>query len=125
MQSDELDQYNRIAQAGRWSWRPVELSELPASTREYVQTWLVHFGVKFELHKPVIGDTYVFRLDNDLVHFLIHHSASGSHMWGDANFNNLDNNTVLAHLVTGGGVAENEIRKLFGAIDRADRFAEN
>lgn len=126
---NELDQYNAIAQNGAWSFKDVSLEELPDSTRKYVETFLVQLGMSFKLHKPVIGNTYVFSINNDLVRFLIHNAVSGEHMWGDKNFDNIDNNTTLAHLIGSEHGDEEATRKLFNKIDtaigRANNFKNN
>jgi hypothetical protein len=126
---NELNRYNAIAQKNAWSFQDVSLEELPDSTRKYVETFLVHLGVSFKLHKPVIGNTYVFGIDNDLVRFLIHNAASGEHMWGNKDFDNIDNNTALAHLMGSKYGGEEIVHKLFNkidtAIDRADNFKNN
>lgn len=96
--NDHLERYNEIAKAGAWQWSDVGLDELPAPTREYVQTWLAG-DIGFKLHKPIIDGVYVFKIDAPPVYFLVHKPAIDAHIWGDASFDDLENNMALAWIV--------------------------
>jgi hypothetical protein len=102
------------------------VNELPPTTKKYVETFLVRNNVPFKLHKPVIGSTFVFLIDNDLVKFLIHNAATGEHMWGDESFDNIDNNEALAHLLGPRfGDKGGTIKKLFDKIDKHIDMSDN
>ncbi|MFA5766562.1 MAG: hypothetical protein WC919_01395 [Candidatus Paceibacterota bacterium] len=123
---DELNQYNEIAQTNGWAFSDVNIRDLPPNTQKYVEAWLLPFGIQPRIHKPVIGNTYVFAVDDDLIKYFIHNSSIGSHMWGDKNFDNIDNNDALAHLATKkyGGDAR-AIKRLFSAIDQKMSYEDN
>jgi len=123
---DELNQYNTIAQSGKWSFSDVNINELPPSTRKYVETWLLPFGIRPRLHTPVIGHTYVFSVDDDLIKYFIHNTEIGSHMWGDKNFDNISNNEALSHLAQKKyGSDPRMMKRLFGAIDQKLSHLDN
>jgi hypothetical protein len=120
-----INRYNEIVESGQLNLVDVNLGELPASTQKYVKVWLGSFGIPFKLHKPVINHTYLFVVDDNLARYLMHDSLKGSHMWGDKNFDNLDNNTVLAHFAGTKGGNEKAIRQLFNSVDSALSHLDN
>lgn len=120
MQKQALTIYNELFRTSKFIWSDVEPSELPASTKQYVNMWLVDTGTTFKLHKPVINNVFVFKVDNKSVVYLIHDANAESHMWGDKNFENLDNNTALATLA-----GAESLKRVFDTIDRRYNYANN
>ena len=124
--NDNLEKYNEIAKAGAWQWSKVGLDELPATTREYVQTWLASGDIEFVLHKPIIDGVYVFKIDVPPVYFLVHNPMIDGHIWGDASFDDLENNTALAWIVNyRDGRDVDKSKTWFDAYDRQLIAASN
>jgi len=113
---DPLDAYNKLAKTNSFHWSSVSLDELPESTYEYVDMWLVRQNIAFQLHRPVIGNVFVFKVDGGPVAYLVHNANTAGHMWGDKNFDNLDNNTALAELLSK-KTGIKDLKRLFDMID--------
>ena len=50
------------------------------------------------MHSPPIDGVYLFEIQHPIVRYLMHDSSNSSHMWGDKNFDDMDNNLALAML---------------------------
>lgn len=94
LQPEEI--YGEIASTSSWSWVDVNLDELPETTREYVQYWLVDLNIPFQIQKPVLENVHIFRLAVPPVCFMAHNTAG--HQWLDAQFIQINDVSAVAHV---------------------------
>ena len=84
--SDIANEFERALNAGELAFSPCDLATLPASTRKYIECFLLESGIKYSLCDRVIEGSYLFKLDDPVVGFLHHDSVTEIHMWADAGF---------------------------------------
>jgi hypothetical protein len=133
-QREITEAYNKIHEKGEFDFQEFAMEELPESTQRYLMMWVEHFGYTALVHTPPIEGTFVFKINHPVVQFLVHDSlacsgcgerscgcnmSKGSHMWGNKNFDNLDNNLALALLVEkGADLGPERIQEIFDKFDR-------
>ena len=116
--------YDELFRDDEFNWVDVDFDSLPDSTRSYLKQFLSGFNLKY--HHPPINGEYVFLIDHPVVQYLIHDSVSESHMWGDVDFENLDNNYALAVLLAPTlGIEVHKAKKLFDTADELTRFFDS
>lgn len=100
MLSATANEYERLINDGNIMWLPVNLEELPLSTRSYVEMMLngyIYFvaGVK-------LNGTYLFKVNHPVVKYLHHVPQTNQHMWAGEGFHEfLDNDQIFDVLVRG------------------------
>jgi hypothetical protein len=101
---------NEMFEKNEFEW--VELDDnLPSTTKEYLA--LIQDYVEVKMHIGPIQGIYVFSINHPVVKYLIHDPGISGHMWGDAKFENLDNNAALSAIW-----GEPRMKKLFDGIDK-------
>jgi len=119
-QERALNYYNSLFENNEFNFVEFDASSLPETTRRYYMMWVEGLGHTAKLHKPVREETYVFLLDHPIIKYLLHDAVAGSHMWGDKNFENMDNNLALSLLGKGGGLGIDMLKDIYDSMDGAD-----
>lgn len=113
---NDIEYYNRLHRNAGWKFGPFDRAKLPPTTRAYLDQFVPE-PTPVSLHQPVRGTTHVFRLEHPVVKFLVHDSTGartgdpGAHMWGDKDFNNIDNEQAHRLLGTWQRVANPDLRR--------------
>jgi hypothetical protein len=117
------DQYEVLVKSGGMVWSDVDVAGLPDGTRHYVKMMLVEPGISFQVGVPMLGGTYLFKLDDPLVGFLHHDTVLGVHQWVDKAFDvGLDNQAVFNYIVARKvdlGILSREAVDKFASIARS------
>jgi len=145
MSKDAVDIMNELFANDKFEWVGVDLDALPNNTRIYLEKFVLFFGYTVKVHNDTIEGQYVFSIEHPTVKYLIHDpegdadpeglfthvpqgmkdkmdiQEKGSHMWGDANFDNIEGNLALASLAAPDGGAE----LLKKNLDHIDDFWRN
>ena len=115
-----LAHHNTLFQRGELNFQDFMPSDLPSSTKAYFMMWVDSNGWSAKLHQPVEDNLYLFEIDHPMVRYLVHLPSDewGEHMWGDKNFENLDNNLALSLLVPNKQFGGPEtIKDIFDSMD--------
>lgn len=127
-QKRALDHYNLLFQHKEFRFQDFDVDTLPESTKKYLNTWVIFFKRTVELHMPVFENTYVFHIAHPVVKYLICDAISETHMWGDKNFENIDNNMALSLMSASmsSGISPEDLKDIFDHMDAAGPpFNEN
>jgi len=114
-----IEIYNKLFAENKLNFSDFEISELPESTRRYLETIVLDLGYSVSLHNPVIDDEYLFRINHPIMKYLLHNPNYPSHIWADTDFNNVENNQALVLLfVPLDDLPEDDIKKLCDHIKK-------
>jgi hypothetical protein len=120
------DTYEKMVEADELTWVEVDHSKIPASTSLYCKMWLDYCGIKYKMATLQLGETYLFKVEDDFVKYLHHDPVHEKHMWADEGFHNyIDNNDALAKLSARSGVPEEIVKKMFDKIDELQNSPNN
>jgi len=97
------NEYETLVNNGGITWLPLNLEELPDSTKKYVKMMLVDQGWNCQVSDKVLQGTYLFKVDHPVVQYLHHVPQNDAHMWANEGFHeSLDNSRIFDILVLGG-----------------------
>jgi hypothetical protein len=116
-----VDTWTKLHKSGALTFSPCSLQQLPASTRMFLERFVIPASLTIELG-PTIAGILLFRLSDDVVGYLSHCPLCKAHVWARPDFGDLANNEALARLAVLAGTAppgtEGNVKAIFDGIDR-------
>jgi hypothetical protein len=93
-----IDEWTALFKAGKLVCVPFNLSDLPASTRDYLEEIVVPAGLELRQGPTIEEQLLIQIVGDDVVGFLGHCPVCRSHTWGSPDFGDVEPNDVLARL---------------------------